>query len=323
MAEPLNATFFALKPRDRAVLLPATLSMAGIVLAIVALFIAVNWSAFSRLGDVFAMAGSNEVMSDQAAFAMMGAMFGLIGTTFLFLFPLYLVLAAYEAGCLRWMIRGEAPGLFGLTLNVDTWRVYSVFWFWFLANLAVSTAASIVTFPLLFLSIGQMPSPTGDPMEMMMWQLRMQAPVMLIQYGALAFVGVRFAPAAATSILRRRFSFFDAWKVTKDRFWELLGSFALLWLFLIILYIVVAGASFGLGMSAIWPAIQEMYSKPTQAALQHYWSVFFSPQILAAMAIGYAIMIVASLVYYVLSFGINARAAMAALEEGKIDAPAA
>ena len=62
------------------------------------------------------------------------------------------------------------------------------------------------------------------------WQLTVQLPFSLLQYLPLIFIGVRFGPAAATSLARRRFSVFEAWAVTRGRFWELLGSFALLWL---------------------------------------------------------------------------------------------
>jgi hypothetical protein len=42
MGEPLNATFFTLKKRDRGVLLPATFIMVVLMALIIALFVAFN-----------------------------------------------------------------------------------------------------------------------------------------------------------------------------------------------------------------------------------------------------------------------------------------
>jgi predicted metal-binding membrane protein len=126
MAEPLKATFFTLKHRDRAVLLPATLVMIVLVALIVAAWAALNSRMFALMFELTQL-GSGQANEEQAL-AMFSGMMGLFLSTFLLLIPLYIVVAAYEAACLRWMIRGEAPGLFGLTLNNDTWRVWGVYW---------------------------------------------------------------------------------------------------------------------------------------------------------------------------------------------------
>ena len=42
----------------------------------------------------------------------------------------------------------ETPGLFGLTIDNDVWRVCGVYWCWFIAQMAVGMAMSILMFPI-------------------------------------------------------------------------------------------------------------------------------------------------------------------------------
>src|SRR5690606_13392172 len=148
--------------------------------------------------------------------------FGFVGGLMLWMFPFYILCAAFEAACLRWMIHGENAGFMGLSLGAPTWRVWCVYWMWFLLNLAFSLVMGVATAVLagaIVLSTGAAESAASV------------TPVLeLIQYGVMIYFGVRLAPAAATTIARRKFAFFDAWTVTKGRFWALLGSFAVLWL---------------------------------------------------------------------------------------------
>lgn len=313
MAEPLKATFFALQKRDRAVLLPATLFFILILAALLAAFVALNWGTIQNFREIITAAASQTEMGEEEALRFVSSLFGFIGTVLLFLFPLYLAVAAYEAACLRWMIRGEAPGVFGLTIDNDVWRVYGVYWCWFIAQFVVSTAVSILTMPLVFMMMGQVmrdPSPEG----MMRWQLTVQLPLSLLQYLPLIFIGVRFGPAAATSVLRKRFAFFDAWKVTDGRFWSLLGSFAVLWFFV---GIVIIAGSIPLTMH-MWPYFTAMWPTPSEGAVESYLKAYFEPQTLIRAGIAYGAFLIAAMWLSVMAYGVNARAAIAARDAGKI-----
>lgn len=315
MAEPLNATFFTLKKRDRAVLLPATLMLIVLVSVIFGLYVAFNWAFFGNLIEMV-RSGQTEPMNEEQAstfgFGLLGAFF----SAFLFAFPFYLVLAAYEAACLRWMIRGEAPGVFGFTLNHNTWRVYGIYWCWFITHIAVSMVVSMVTLPIVWMMTGDIYAAGADPEspEIESLQLFVQALSLI----PLAIIGLRLGPAAATSIARKRFSFFDAWIVTRDRFWALLGSYALLW---IVLIVVCAGL-----VSAFWWHIagQEIISIVQAPNADHsdtVLAIFERVWTAEGFALGggvYAVYFAVSLVYVLLSYGINSRAALAALDEGKI-----
>lgn len=320
--EPLRATFFALKPRGRAVLLPATLVLAAICAVLIGAFLALNWGTLSQFVHMMqtqlaTVGGKPPVASDDEALRLVGGVFTLVGSTFLLLIPLYIAVAAYEAACLRWMIRGEAPGFFGLTLDHDTWRVYGVYWCWVVAQWVVSTVVSVVTMPLMFASMGEVMTHPNDMDALWRWQMTVQLPIALLTYIPLIYLGVRFGPAAATSIARRRFSFFEAWTVTKRRFWELLGSFALLWAIWFVVLLVVS-APLTLRM---WPSVQTLFTNPSQEALSRYFATYFAPESWLWIGAAYGVMVVGGSVLAVMMYGVNARAALAALEEGKISAP--
>jgi len=175
MAEPLKATFFTLKPRDRGALAPATLVLAAIMLVLAGAFVGMNWSTLSHLGDVFTMSAA-ESKDPQRAFAFIGGVFGLIGTVFLILIVFYLALAAYEAACLRWIIRGEAPGFFGWRFDNDMWRVYGIYWCWLVIHYAVGFATSVVAMPIMFATMPSfLMNPSNTPPDvfaMMRWQFQ-------------------------------------------------------------------------------------------------------------------------------------------------------
>jgi hypothetical protein len=295
--------------------------MIVLVALIVAAFVALNWGFFAQLFALMQQGMSAQMPDEQAAVFAMRLM-TLFFSVFLFLFPLYMVLAAYEAACLRWMIRGEVPGLFGLTLDHDMWRVYGIYWCWFILNFAVSFAVSVVTMPFLFMTMGDIMN-DPSPEAMWAWQWRVQIPLSLLQYIPLIFLSVRFAPGAATSIARKRFSFLDAWTVTRGRFWELLGSFALLWFIIALLWIVPSAISFFLDFGGSWEAYSRVWTEPpteewVEEQLREAWEQLSTPTGLAVLAANLALSLGAALALAVMTFGVNARAAMGALEEGKI-----
>lgn len=317
MAEPLNATFFAFRKREKSVLLPATIIYAVLSLLVGAAFVALNWDAFvDYLNWAASFSERAGQGGDQAA--MMQAMMppqsvmGLGGVYFLFLLVYYVLMAAYEAACLRWMIRGETEGLFGLSLGADTWRVYFTYWLWFCLLIAFYIICAMIVGGF---AIGMMGAFQGGEPNLGAMIL---APlgIGLLVVGLLVYFGVRFAPAAATSIARRRFAFFDAWSVTRGRFWALLGAFVMLFMMFFVLIIVLEVA---LGAAVAMTAINSVGSTEPKTA-EEAFRAFANPQ-WAALVGGFVIaIIIASFTFYIALFGVNARAARAALDEGKITA---
>ncbi|MBI3439360.1 MAG: hypothetical protein HY054_12070 [Proteobacteria bacterium] len=313
MAEPLKATFFTLHHRDRAVLASATLMLAAITLLLGAVFAGINWGTLSHLGDIFTMSAA-ESKDPARVMPLLGGVFGLMGSMFLVLIVFYLALAAYEAACLRWMIRGEAPGLFGWRFDNDMWRVYGVYWCWVGVHYAVAMAMGVLIVPIMFATMPSFLMNAGgappDIFAMMRWQLSVQLPLTLLQYLPLIFVGVRFGPAAATTVARQRFSFLEAWTVTRGRFWELLGSFAVLWLIAGVAVALVMALATGPLLMRIWPVFAEMWRSPSEAHVQSYMHAIFSPQSLVLLGAGYAADFVVLLALMLMSYGVNARMAV-------------
>lgn len=313
----LNATFFAFQRRERGgVLLGATLAYALIAIVLAGAFIALNWQAvidYVNWSVSVSQSGASTDPSNPFGGMMPPqSVLALGGWYVLFLIFFYLLLAAYEAACLRWMIHGETKGLFGLALDADTLRVYFGYWLWFVLFMAVYL---ICVFAIVGTIAGAaVSSPNAGPEA-----LGAMAPIVaLIVLGVILLViyfGVRFSPAAATSIAKRRFAFFDAWTVTKGRFWALFGAFVLLWLMYfvgIIVLTAVAGFAMTAGMVGQIPNGQE------PATPQEAMAMFAQPGLWVPLAIIYGVMIVGAFMFYVALFGVNARAAIAALEEGKI-----
>ena len=315
--QALNATFFAFRKREKAALLPTTLAFAVIVLAMGAVFTALNWQAFvDYMNWVASISASNANSAAAGVPPSMDAMMppqsvmSIMPAYFLFLLGYYILLAAYEAACLRWMIHGETGGLFGLSLGADTWRVYFSYWIWFLLLIAFYIVCAIVAggaMASVFMGMqgGAEPSPAAVIIPLVLGLL-----VVL----ALIYFSVRLAPAAATSVARRKFAFFDAWKVSRGRFWGLLGAFVLLFLMFMV-FVIAVEVAFGVmvGMTAMNSVGQ---AEPQSA--EEAFRAFATPQYMAGIVALIVAITIASFLFYIALFGVNARAASLALEEGKI-----
>jgi hypothetical protein len=316
--QALNATFFAFRKREKGgVLLMATIAYAVLTLAMLALFAWLNWQGVADyIGWVTAMgetAGKVDPNDPNAMAQMMppASVMGLGPAYVLFMLVTYILLAAYEAACLRWMIHGETGGVFGLSLGADTWRVYLGYWIWLFLGIVVY----LVVFMLMFGMIGGVVvAAQGNPEAAGPGAL-VGALVMVVAGLAFLWLTVRLAPAAATSVARRRFAFFDAWKVSKGRFWALFGAFLLLILMYFVLCIVV-----GVGVGAFMATTMGQLSQANPQTPEQAMRAFASPSVLIPIAVMYGVMIVAAFMLYVAMFGVNARAASLALEEGKIAA---
>lgn len=316
--QALNATFFAFKRRDRGgVLTMLTITYWVLAIVVFGVFAILNLQGITDYANWYGgLIQSGMQTSDPAAMqnVMPPASVMALGPAYLLLILVtYVLFASYEAGCLRWMVRGETEGLFGLSLGADTWRVYFGYWVWFFLFIAL-----YLVFILLAAGIGvAFAMSSGGAMESAAPATVIAMFVgMLVFFGALIFFGVRFAPAAATSIARKRFAFFDAWTVSKGRFWPLFGSFFLLFLMFIVLYMIVGGGLvFGMMSTA------QIGSVEPQSA-QDAFQAFANPQSLAMLGGFVVVMVIASMMLYLAMFGVNARAAALALEEGKIKAEA-
>ncbi len=317
--QALNATFFAFRKREKSgVLLGATIAYLVLAVLIGGAFFVLNAQGFADyINWVTNMGASMEGAKPGAPVSLDYMMppqsvMALAPAYLLFLLVAYVLLASYEAACLRWMIRGETGGVFGLSLGADTWRVYFGYWVWFFLLIAFYIVCAILAggtiFSLVSMTRGDL-SDAGPATALVPFGV-----VLLLLIGLIYF-GVRFAPAAATSIARRKFAFFDAWSVSKGRFWALLGAFVLLFLMWVVFYVIVA---IGAGFAAATLVGSQLGQVSEPQSAQEAFRAFANPQWVGIIAGFVGVMLIATMMLYVAMFGINARAAVAALEEGKI-----
>jgi len=320
--QALNATFFAFRKRERSGVLTTT-TIAYVVLCCITfgLFAFFNWSAVMDYIGWFAQLDaaikSGDTAPTSSAFTPPASVMALGPMLLLLQLFYYVIAAAYEAACLKWMIRGESDGVFGFSFGADTWRIYFTYWIWFFLSLLFGIVFLIVAGGLMG-SVFAFGAAAADASSM--------GGAAVVMFGVVAvlllvviYVCVRLAPAAATSIASRRFAFFDAWKVSKGRFWGLLGAFVLLWVMGIVGYLVlsfVAGMALVLGLGSQAGVLSQGGSP------QVLFEAMAQPQILIPLVLAYGLMIIGAFVLMVAMFGINARAAALALEEGKITAAA-
>jgi hypothetical protein len=112
--------------------------------------------------------------------------------------------------------------------------------------------------------------------------------------------GLRVSAGNAASVAKRRFAYFDGWAVSRNRFRTLFGSFLALWLIWVAIWFALfVGGAYLNGLIA---------DDVAQPALYDQLMTF---DLLISIS-------VANLVLTFLSAGVNARAVIAAGEEGKI-----
>lgn len=315
--QPLNATFFAFKKRDRGgVLMGASLAYLVITVVVLGAFIALNYQGIGEIvtwyGGLVAQAAQGHEPDPQTMTFPAGlGMFALTLIPFMFVF--YVLFAAYEAACLRWMLRGETGGLFGLTLGADTWRVYAGYWIWFGLYIALSIVFTFLTFLAMGVTVFSGGGNNAEAAAMPAVLL-----VSLVRLIIMLFFAIRLAPAAATSVGLQKFSFFKAWTVTKGRFWALLGAFLIVVLIAFVGEIIFIGALLMVIGASVMSQIMSAGANPSAADVEAILSALMTPQNAVILIVAYAILLVLSLIIYVLFFGINARAVQAAIEDGKI-----
>lgn len=323
MAEPLKGTFFAFRKREHGgVLLKASVAY---VLALILLCVAMGGLAWLALGgmDFFSWYAGVLQAAAEGSTAQMpppsnpAGLLLLIPLYFVFLFAMFVLLASYEAACVRWMVRGERSA-FGLHFGADMWRVYGTYWVFLLFAIV-----GWIVFFIVSMIAGAIAANAGDFGGWIVFA------VMLAAFLACIYVCVRLSSASATSIAIGRFDPLKAWSASRGRFWAIFGAYVLLAILYLVAYLIVASVALG----AFWTQIvsqldwtlaqsdpQAFMRAYEQASMQAMADMFASPASIALYFGGQALIYAVVLVFYVLWFGVESRVAQAALEEGKIQA---
>lgn len=303
MPEPLRATFFALRRRARGgVLTRASVAYAviGSVIAGLGLFgltSLLGWAP-REWGDI--LAGAERPTPD------VGAVLWMLPLMFAWLFAHFLLMAAYESGCLRWMIHGEVRGWFGLTMDDDAWRIYGAYWVWAGVYLVWAIAFGVLA-ALLNRLLGENH-----------WGVWTGLGLLAL---CAAFSVVALSPAAATCMAKRRFAFFEAVNVSEDRFLALAGSFALIlggsWL----LSQAINAAWWTIALGPAWLetfANIASYSELQRAEGVVAAAAWRAPNGSLTMVLATIASTFVGLITGLLLFGVNARAVLVAIDEGRL-----
>lgn len=186
---PLDATFFAFKKRDRHfVLTGATAAYLALSLVLAGAYVAAVWPSLASgvqwyIDTLRSVAGGNKPAPPPVE-----ALLSLAPWALVFWLLSIVLFAAYEAACLRWLVRGERAGVLGLSLGADTWRVFATYWVWI--GLLIVFCTAVAGFYLLLRLLGGLHQSLGLPAMLM---------------GALAPLGFLFGLVfVATRLARRR-----------------------------------------------------------------------------------------------------------------------
>jgi len=308
---PLDATLHAFKKRDkRFVLIGAAVAYYLAVLSVGAVFIALTWGLWGEaMRWYFGVLGAISSGVEPAA-PPQHLMIGLL-PYYLATIPIGLLLfAAFEAACLRWLVRGESGGgLFGLRLDSDTWRVFGVYWLWIAYFLCVVIA--IALFYAVLVAIGGI----GGAARLIAMLAGALAPLGIL--ALLVWGGVLFAPAAAASVGRRKLTFLSARKISAPRFWPLLTSFVLVMVGYLIASTVLSTILQIPVNQAMAPVVQSVVRGGDGAqALALLQEALLTPPMIGVIVVNVLASLMLATVYYIAMFGVNARAFDAALEAG-------
>ncbi|MBS0385903.1 MAG: hypothetical protein JSS00_11200 [Proteobacteria bacterium] len=326
MAEPLRATFFTFRKREKGALLGASISFGVMLVLLLLAFGAAVWAVMGQ--DYFSWVRQMAEMNAKTTPGQLPPNFGRIFLIFpiemVWLFFLFVALAAFESACLRWMIRGERSGPFNLHFGADMWRVYGTYWMWFLYILG-----TYIVFVIVLIATGAIGAIIGGRDNPAVAGLAVLAVCVVWVLGWL-YLTVRLAPAAATSVGVREFAPLKAWTVSRGRYWALFGSYLLVTILYLVAIVVVWIAFFGpmyvnafshIDWSSMGSDPQGFSRRYSDANLELMRQMFGSPLAIGLYVGGQLANQVVVILFSLVLYGINARAVIVAAEEGKVQVP--
>lgn len=305
----VEAALWAFKKRDRSlVLTKATLAYLILSLTLNLIYFSALWPVLGELfswylGALRDMARGVGISPPDTSLLIQAAPVVLAAG-----FASLVLFAAYEAACLRWLTRAESGGGFwGVQLNTDTWRTLLTYLVWIGLGVAFALlgAASFVGLMLL----GQLAGAAR------IVALFVGALTPLALFAMLIWVATRLGPAAASSVARRKFAFFEAWRATQAIFWNLMGAYVIVLAAYMAVGTLIAQLARAPMNQAMTPVIVTIAGGgDITAGIEEIWRVLATP---AFMALGIGYLVVATIiacVFRVAMFGVNARVMVAALD---------
>lgn len=306
---PLDTALFAFRKREHRFVL-TRLAIAYVVLSLIigAVALAANWPALSGLADWYLDTLRAVSNGEEPAMPPSASIATLLPLSLAFGVLAWILLASFEAACLRWLVRNErGGGVFGLKFDADTWRVFAIYWIWIGLALTWFVAIVVLYFGLRTLSGLH---PVAQFVVMLVAALAPLGLFALLLWGA-----VRLSPAAALTVARKQFSFYQAWVATRGRFWPLLGAFVIVCVAYFLVSTVMSQIIRIPMTVAMAPIMRDILSGAGAASIfEQVKATLLTPAYIALFA-GYAVAArVLAMVFYVAWFGVNARAVLAITE---------
>lgn len=226
---------------------------------------------------VSAANSANRSAGAQAATAMLNVL-----PLYLVILPLYLlVFAVLSAAVYRAVLRPQDKAFARLRFGADELRLAGV---WILLGLLWLGVSMVVGVVLIILAIAVAMASKASPANLVLFVLV----VYPVIFALLAWFSVKFSFAAPMTFAQKRIQLFASWKLTKGRFWSLLGCYLLAFVFIVIFWllalIVDAAVAVGSTGGSITAAAASMF-QPDYSSAQAY----FTPARLVLLPIGAAV----------------------------------
>lgn len=189
----------------------------------------------------------------------------------------WIIWAMFETASQRRYIRDEK---FSLGFGADEARMMVLGLLWFLMGLVVIGLPLALTMGATFYQL--LTDPIGFEANASSQQVALQVfgsfLALLFVFPVYVFLATRLAPSFGLTVQAKRIRFFDAWNVSRGRFWPILGAFVIL---------AVAGNIIGQVLSGIMqaimvPVLASLADAPDGDDLR---TIVFSPQFFVPMSL--------------------------------------
>jgi len=200
--------------------------------------------------------GAGDTMSAESAVGLMGS----LGAVILLAIPLILLISAVFANAVfRTVLRPKDRGLFYLKLGGDEWRMFLLLLCWIGLGI-LAEIGLVIAFLVLAAAVGTAVHASGGGVSPRLLGVL----IGVVLFCVAVWVLVRLSLSGPMTFAERRVSVFGSWRVTRGKFWSLLGCYLLSWIFGILIGILgwVVSLAAGAVITGDWTTVSGAVSDP-------------------------------------------------------------